>query len=218
MFFCPWVCALTHGKWLLSKWGPHCHEGLMRNLGRCPWFHSVVAQSLVPFSPFLLIPNLVQGCDVEEAMLGIRALWLPELRWFALQLEIWACLCSRLLSGFICPGSSTKMWFGMEGIKVVSLGKEPLCTPAQGLPARDSSLSCCLLLWLCSMCMLTVASVTPPGPYFRCSCIARWNLSSYVMPCCGLEWVEPDCLPLQIGNGDKAAFTFARLFLPCKSR
>ena len=45
-----------------------------------------------PFFSFsvMLIPNLVQGCDVEEAMLGIRALWLPELRWFALQLDIWA--------------------------------------------------------------------------------------------------------------------------------
>ena len=41
----------------------------MRDLGRCPGFHSVVAQSLVPFSPFsvMLIPDLVQGCDVEEA-------------------------------------------------------------------------------------------------------------------------------------------------------
>ena len=56
--------------------------------------------------------------------------------------------CSRLLPGSICPRSSTKLMFGMEGTKVVSLGKEPLCTSAQGLPARDSALSCCLLLWL----------------------------------------------------------------------
>ena len=52
-----------------SQWGLHCHEGPMHDLGRCPWFHSVVTQSRVPFSPFsvMLIPDLVQRCDVEEA-------------------------------------------------------------------------------------------------------------------------------------------------------
>ena len=51
-----------------------------------------------------------------------------------------------------------------------------------------------------------------------CHCIARPNLGSYLMPWCGLEWVEPDCLPLQIRNGDKVASTLpppqCRLFLP----
>lgn len=51
-----------------------------------------VAQSLVPFSPFsvMLIPGLVHGCDVEEANVRHQGFGLPELRWFALQLEIWA--------------------------------------------------------------------------------------------------------------------------------
>ena len=51
-----------------------------------------VAQSLVLFSPFsfMLIPGLVQGCDVEEANVRHQGFGLPELRWFALQLEIWA--------------------------------------------------------------------------------------------------------------------------------
>lgn len=82
--------------------------------------------SLFPFS-VMLIPGLVQCCDVEGGCnVRHQGFGLPELEVVCTCSLRSGCLCSRLVSGSICPRSSTKLRFGMEGTKVVSLGKEPL--------------------------------------------------------------------------------------------
>ena len=53
-------------------------------------------------------------------------------------------LCHRLLPGPVCPRSSIKLWCGVGGSRVLSLGKG-LLSAAQGL----SALSPCASLWCC---------------------------------------------------------------------
>ena len=148
----------------------------------------------------------------RRLMLGIRALWLPELRWFALQFEIWAASVVDFsqhpsapdLALSWCLEWKEPRWSHWERNHYVLLPRACLLE-IQHLAAACfyGSVPCACWQWL----LWLIQDHTSGAPV--CHCIARPTLCSYLMPCCGLEWVEPDCLPLQIRNGDKVASTLA---------
>ena len=52
----------------------------MHDLWRCPWLPSGAAWACIP-SPVVFLPDLVQGCSVENAEARVRTLWLQGVSW-----------------------------------------------------------------------------------------------------------------------------------------
>ena len=191
------LSACPDTKWgaCWSKCDPCTYRRPMHDLWRCPWLHSEAAWACIP-SPVVIIPDLVQGCSVENAeargqgtvaagselAVLLSKIWAVSVAFFSQPCLPQIQLCTEVWSGWSWGALNWErnrwvlLWVLRMAVTALTRNTPQahpgcLCVVTSGPPSVsvywDSARRHWTLLQCCPAGLLTMASIAPPRPLSR---------------------------------------------------